>query len=106
VVGCNYGGRGDYLIDIDTGKVELWEGGHLDLRGETRLGQDCNLIDGAVAPSNFAMALPRPNQNVTALTGAQYTQDLSEPVSVFFGKLNLLDRTPATYTKGPRLNYF
>ena len=101
-----YGGRGDYLIDIDTGKVGLWEGGHLDLRGETRLGQDCNDIDGAVAPSNFAMALPRPNQNVTALTGLQYTQDLSESVSVFFGKLNLLDGTPAAYARGMRLNYF
>jgi hypothetical protein len=94
-----YGGRGDYLIDIDTGKVGLWEGGHLDLRGETRLGQDCNEIDGAVALSNFAMALPRLNQNLTALTGVQYTQALSESLSVFFGKLNLLDGTPATYTK-------
>ena len=84
----------------------LWEGGHLDLRGETRLGQDCNEIDGAVAPSNFAMALPLPNQNVTALTGVQYTQDLSESLSVFFGKLNLLDGTPAAYARGMRLNYF
>ena len=102
----DYGGRGDYLIDIDTRKMGLWEGGHLDLRGETRLGQDCNEIDGAVAPSNFAMALPLPNQNVTALTGVQYTQDLSESVSVFFGKLNLLDGTPAAYARGMRLNYF
>ena len=101
-----YGGRGDYLIDIDSGKAGLWEGGHLDLRGETRLGQDCNEIDGAVAPSNFAMALPLLNQNVTALTGVQYTQDLSESVSVFFGKLNLLDGTPAAYARGLRLNYF
>jgi porin len=101
-----YGGRGDYLIDIDTGKVGLWEGGHLDLRGETRLGQDCNEIDGAVALSNFAMALPKLNQDVTALTGLQYTQDLSKSVSVFFGKLNLLDGTPATYARGLRLNYF
>ena len=53
-----YGGRGDYLIDIDTAKAGLWQGGHLDLRGETRLGQDCNEIDGAFALSNFAMALP------------------------------------------------
>jgi len=101
-----YGGRGDYLIDIDTEKAGLWEGGHLDLRGETRLGQDCNLIDGAFAPSNFAMALPRLNQNVTALTGLQFTQDLSENLSVFFGKLNLLDGTPASYARGMRLNYF
>lgn len=101
-----YGGRGDYLIDVDSQKLGLWEGGHLDLRGETRLGQDCNGIDGAFAPSNFAMALPQPGQNVTALTGVQYTQNLSESVSVFLGKLNLLDGTPASYARGMRLNYF
>ena len=84
----------------------LWEGGHLDLRGETRLGQDCNEIDGAVALSNFAMALPKLGQDVTALTGVQFTQDLSESVSIFFGKLNILDGTPAAYARGPRLNYF
>lgn len=101
-----YGGRGDLLIDVDSRKLGLWEGGHLDLRGETRLGQDCNRIDGVVAPSNFAMALPRPGENVTALTGVQYTQDLSESVLVFAGKLNLLDGTPASYARGMRLNYF
>lgn len=101
-----YGGRGDYLIDVDSRKMGLWEGGHVDLRGETRLGQDCNAIDGSLSPSNFAMALPRPNQNVTALTGVQYTQDLSDNVSVFAGKLNLLDGTPAAYSRGMRLNYF
>lgn len=101
-----YGGRADYLIDIDSQKMGLWEGGHLDLRGETRLGQDTNRIDGAVALSNFAMNLPLPNQNVTALTGVQYTQDISKGVSVFAGKINLLDGTPDSYTKGMRLNYF
>jgi porin len=101
-----YGGRGDYLIDLDSQKLGLWEGGHLDLRGETRLGQDINQIDGAVSPSNFAMALPLPNQNVTALTGVQYTQDLSENVSVFAGKLDILDGTPQSYAQGRRLNYF
>jgi len=101
-----YGGRGDYLIDLDSQKLGLWDGGHLDLRGETRLGQDTNGYDGAVAPSNFAMALPMPGENVTALTGVQYSQDISEDVTVFAGKLNLLDGTPTSYERGMRLNYF
>lgn len=101
-----FGGRGDYLLDLDSAKLGLWQGGHLDLRGETRLGQDCNRIDGSVAPSNFGMALPLPNQDVTALTGVQYTQDLSENLSVFFGKLNLLDGTLSSYALGRRLDYF
>jgi porin len=101
-----YGGRGDYLIDLDSQKLGLWEGGSFDLRGETRLGEDCNQLDGVVAPSNFALALPLPNRNVTALTGVQYTQALSDRVSVFCGKLNLLDGTPTAYNRGLRLNYF
>jgi porin len=52
------------------------------------------------------MALPQPGQNVTALTGVQYTQELSENLSIYFGKLNLLDGTPAAYARGMRLNYF
>jgi porin len=101
-----YGGRGDCLVDFDSQKLGLWAGGHLDLRGETRFGQDINPIDGAVSPSNFAMALPFSNQNVTALTGVQFTQDLSDNVSVFAGKLDILDGTPQTYAQGRRLNYF
>ncbi len=101
-----YGGRADYLIDFDSRKMGLWEGGHLDLRAESRLGQDCNDNDGTVALSNFAMALPVRDQNVTALTGVQYTHEISESASVYFGKLNLLDGTPGAYTRGMRLNYF
>jgi porin len=41
---------------------------------------------------------------VTALTGVQYTQDLSENLTVFFGKLNLLDGTPGSYALGRRLD--
>lgn len=101
-----YGGRADYLIDFDTEKMGLWRGGHLDFRGESRLGQDTNKIDGTVALSNFAMALPVPVPSVTALTGVQYTQTVSDRLSVFAGKLNLLDGTPAAYMRGLRLNYF
>jgi porin len=101
-----YGGRGDYLIDLDADKLGLWQGAQIDLRAETRLGQDTNRIDGAVAPSNFAMALPLPSQDVTALTGVQFTQHMTDEVSVFAGKLNLLDGIPSSYVKGRRLNYF
>lgn len=101
-----YGGRADYLLDFDSRKLGLWEGGHFDLRGESRFGEDCNQNDGSAALANFAMALPLPNRNITALTGVQYTQDLSDKVSVYFGKLNLLDGTPASYARGMRLNYF
>jgi porin len=101
-----YGDRADYLLDFDSSKLGLWQGFHVDLRAETRFGQDCNSIDGIVAPSNFAMLLPVPNQSLTALTGVQFTQDVGENLSVFFGKLNLLDGTPESYLAGRRLNAF
>jgi porin len=101
-----YGGRGDYLLDFDTSKLGLWKGGHFSLRGESRFGVDVNGLDGVAAPTNFAMAVPRPNETVTALTGLQFTQDLTENISVFLGKLNLLDGTPGSYVRGMRLNQF
>lgn len=101
-----YGGRGDYLIDLNTEKLGLWKGGFLDLRGETRLGQDTNGIDGTVSPTNIGMLFPYPNRDVTALTGVQYTQALSEELLVFAGKLNVFDGTPTTYAQGKRLNRF
>lgn len=101
-----YGWRADYLVDLDTGKLGLWEGGMIDIRGESRLGQDTSSIDGTVSPTNVGLLLPYPNRDVTAITGVQYTHIVSEDLLVFGGKLNVFDGTPATYSQGLRLNKF
>jgi porin len=86
-----YGGKFDYLANVDGAKLGLWQGFFVNLHGETRLGQTVNNIDGLLTPSNIAMSFPAPSGNVSALTGVKFTQALSENVALFLGKINTLD---------------
>ena len=92
-----YGGKFDYLGNVDGGKLGLWQGLFVNLHGESRLGQSVNNIDGLLTPSNIAMNFPRPAGNVTALTGVKITQALNENVAVFLGKINTLDEYPLRF---------
>jgi len=86
-----YGGKLDYLLGLDGGKLGLWQGFFVNLHGETRFGNSVNQIDGLIAPANIAMSFPREGEDITALTGIKFTQALSENFVVFAGKLNTLD---------------
>ena len=92
-----YGGKFDYLLHVDGQKAGLWQGLFVDLHGESRLGQSVNNIDGLLAPSNLALAFPKPDGNVTALTGVKLTQALSENFALFAGKINTLDEYPLRF---------
>ena len=100
--GFDYGGRVDYLVNINGQKLGLWEGLFVDLHGETRYGESANGLSGALLPPNLMLALPLPNQTVTALTGVKFTQALSENLLVFGGKINTLDGflQPITHAGG------
>lgn len=95
-----YGGKLDYLINLDGGKLGLWQGLFVNLHGETRFGQSVNEIDGLLAPSNIVMNFPRPAQDITALTGVKITQALSETFALYAGKINTLDEYPLRYAPG------
>lgn len=86
-----YGGKLDYLVGINGEKAGLWKGLFVNLHGETRFGNSVNQIDGLLAPSNIAMSFPRPDEDISALTGIKITQALSESFAVYFGKINTLD---------------
>jgi porin len=93
-----YGGKLDYLVKVDGEKAGLWQGLFIDLHGESRLGQSVNNIDGLIAPSNIALTFPKPDGDVTALTGVKITQALSENFAVFAGKINTLDEYPLRFS--------
>lgn len=93
-----YGGKLDYLFNVDGGKLGLWQGLFVNLHAETRFGDSVNNIDGLLLPANIAMALPAPDEDITALTGVKITQALSENFAVFFGKLNTLDEYPLRFS--------
>ena len=86
-----YGGKVDYLLGMDGGKLGLWQGFFVNVHGETRFGNSVNQIDGLLAPANIAMSFPKEGEDITALTGIKFTQALSENFAVFGGKLNTLD---------------
>ena len=87
----DYGARNDYFLNVDGEKAGLWKGSFITLHGETRYGDSLNNDAGTLLPPNLALALPRPNGTVTALTGVKFTQFLSEDMLVFAGKINTFD---------------
>jgi porin len=95
-----YGGKLDYLFDLDGGKLGLWEGLLVNLHAETRYGESVNQIDGLIAPSNIAMNFPKADQDITAITGLKITQALSENFALYAGKINTLDEYPLRYAPG------
>ncbi|MBN9521576.1 carbohydrate porin [bacterium] len=100
--GFRYGGRADYLLNIDGQKAGLWEGLFIDLHAETLYGSSVNSFTGALLPTSLAQAVPVVSGEVTALTGVKVTQALSENFLVYLGKINVLDTFNQPFTGGAR----
>ena len=95
-----YGGKVDYLFNVDAGKLGLWRGLSVNFHAETRYGQSTNETDGLIAPSNLTLNFPEPGASVTSITGLKVTQALSENFAVYLGKINTLDEYPLRYSPG------
>lgn len=93
----DYGGKFDYLLNFDGGRLGLWEGLYLDMHGESRLGQSVNENDGLITATNIAMIFPEKENNITALTGLKVTQKFSESFGLFAGKINTIDEYPLRF---------
>ena len=83
-----YSGSADYRVRFDSGQAGLWQGGFLDIHGETYWGDGVNLSTGAILPVNTDRALSAPAGNGTYLPQVQFTQFLSEKFAVTLGKLD------------------
>jgi porin len=97
-----YGGRADYLLNIDGQKAGLWQGLAIDLHGETLYGHSVNSNTGALMPVSLGQDVPLPNGTITALTGVTVRQALSENFVLFAGKINTLDDFNQPFTGGGR----
>jgi porin len=95
-----FGGRNDYLVNVDGQKAGLWKGFGINLHGETVYGDSVNLLTGAVVPVNIGRSLPVVRGDVTALTGVKFTQALSENLVLYVGKINTVDNI-----QQPFMNY-
>jgi porin len=101
-----YGGRNDYFLTLDGGKLGLWNGFFVHVHGETRYGESANFITGALSPVNEYLLVPGSDGIVSGLTGFKITQFLSKDMLVFAGKINLLDEIHQPLTGATGLEGF
>jgi porin len=93
-----YGGKLDYYLKVDGGKLGLWQGFSITTHAETRYGNDVNTIDGMFSFGNFNMAFPKVGQDVTGLTSLKFTQLLFDHLLLVAGKINTLDDFRLNFT--------
>lgn len=86
-----YGGHGDYVMNVDGQKLVGLPGMFIKVRAEHRFGQNVNTRTGSILPAALAADLPTPDSDHVYLTNVLLMQFLSESFGVFAGKLDTLD---------------
>ena len=99
-----FGGRNDYLLNVDGQKAGLWQGLFVNLHGETVYGESVNVPTGAIVPVNIGRAHPVFFGTETALTAVKFTQALSENFLVYAGKINTIDNIQQPFMPGRGLD--
>jgi porin len=102
--GFEFGGRADYLLNIDGQKAGLWPGLFINLHGETVYGDSPNLFTGAVVPVSIGRAHPVFTGTAGALTNVRFTQALSENFVLYAGKINTIDNVQQPFMQGRGLD--
>jgi porin len=102
--GSEFGGRADYLLNIDGQKAGLWPGLFINLHGETVYGDSPNLFPGAVVPVNIGRAHPVFFGTAGALTNVKITQALSPNFVLYAGKINTIDNVQQPFMSGRGLD--
>ncbi len=99
------GGRLDATVELDSGKLGLWEDGSLRLVGEFDYGSTVNNAGGSVLPENTGLAFPQ-NGGEGADLSVTYTQRFSPTLSLTIGKFNMFDMAARTPMISGGLNSF
>jgi porin len=86
-----YGGKFDYILNLDGEKIGLWKGFFVTMHAETQFGQSIAGDAGAFSFPNTAMLYPLPNYRGTSITGFLLQQALSENFVLAAGKINVID---------------
>lgn len=88
--GGEINGSTDLVLQLDTGKADLWPGGLFKIRLELGYGDSISRRVGSVSPANHDDLFPLGDDD-GGLTEATFTQFLAPTVGVFAGLLNTLD---------------
>jgi porin len=87
-----YGGRGDIVMNVDSGKLGLWPGGFLNLEAEGNWASSVNPNTGVLMPVNISQTFPLPGQNFD-LNALNFTQFLSPYFGLTIGKYATITST-------------
>jgi len=101
-----YGGHGDYVANMDLGKLGVHEGLFLKLRAEHRFGRSIGEQAGVLLPPTLPTELPVADSRDLFLTNVLFTQFLSEKFAVYAGKLDTLDGDANAYAGGRGITQF
>ncbi|MFG0288000.1 MAG: carbohydrate porin [Rhodopirellula sp. JB044] len=101
-----YGGHGDYLANVDLGKLGVHEGMFLKVRAEHRFGDSIVEPSGAFLPATLATELPTVQTRDLYITNFVITQALSESCIVFAGKMDSLDGDMNAFAHGRGITQF
>ncbi len=82
----SYTGNMRYGLELDTGKMGLWPGGLLTIRGMSRYGHSNNPNTGAFLPVNTESMFPVPGEDISCLTDLYLIQFLSPQIALMAGK--------------------
>jgi porin len=81
-----YGGRGDFILNLDSGKLGLWPGGFFNFEMEGNWGRAVNNKTGALMPVNSSQTIPLPPGGIFGVPAWNFTQFLSPYAGLTIGK--------------------
>jgi porin len=86
-----YGGRIDALLNFDTGKLGLWEGGLLRTHTEYRYGDLNANLGGVLIATNAGLILPTGKKEEVIVTSIHLAQRFGDNVNLLLGRINAVD---------------
>jgi len=81
-----YGGRGDLVLNLDSGKLGLWPGGFFNFEMEGNWASSVNAKTGALMAVNNNQQYPLPPGDIFGVPAWNFTQDLSPYLGLAIGK--------------------
>jgi porin len=69
-----YGGRGDLILNLDSGKLGLWPGGFFNFEMEGNWASAVNPKTGALMPVNVSQTVPLPPGGIFGVPAWNFTQ--------------------------------
>jgi porin len=86
-----FGSKFDAFINLDSGKMGLWDGGGFRSHIEYRHGDADAYRGGAIWPVNTAQALPLGASEEIHVSSLYFTHKIDGVSSILLGKINVVD---------------